>query len=207
MNNIHGARINRDVLTPKGSGFVGGHAPDFLLANDTWSQIISLKTGPDGAVYMIDWYDKNQCHRTEDNAHDRTNGRIFKVSYGETAIARLPGPGELECVNSYADPTCAAMGGEVDTRVLEVSRASGISLMFDARNILAKLASRSGEPSRHCSPQEQALRLTESAASGSECVMEPSRRRRVGRDGGRQGTADQKNTYDSRLDDPTRDGG
>ena len=83
MNNIHGARLNRDTLTPKGSGFVGSHAPDFLLANDSWSQIVSLRYGPDGNVYLIDWYDKNQCHRTESEAHDRTNGRIFKVSYGE----------------------------------------------------------------------------------------------------------------------------
>ena len=30
MNNIHGARLNRDVLEPEGSGFVGRHAPDFL---------------------------------------------------------------------------------------------------------------------------------------------------------------------------------
>jgi putative membrane-bound dehydrogenase-like protein len=84
MNNIHGARINRDVLKPSGSGFVGSHAPDFLLANDLWSQIISLKYGPDGSVFMIDWYDKNQCHHNDVNAHDRTNGRVFKVSFGET---------------------------------------------------------------------------------------------------------------------------
>ena len=83
MNNIHGARLNRDILEPKGSGFVGHHAPDFLLANDRWSQIVSLKYGPDGSVYMIDWYDKNQCHHRDVNGHDRTNGRIFKVSYGD----------------------------------------------------------------------------------------------------------------------------
>ena len=81
MNNIHGARLNRDTLRPVGSGFVGSHAPDFLLAHDRWSQIVALKYGPDGSVFMIDWYDKNQCHRNEDEAHDRTNGRIFKVSY------------------------------------------------------------------------------------------------------------------------------
>jgi len=55
MNNIHGARINRDVLTESGSGFIGSHAPDFLLANDVWSQIVSLKCGPDGSLFMIDW--------------------------------------------------------------------------------------------------------------------------------------------------------
>ena len=90
MNNIHGARLNRDTLKPTGSGSVGSHAPDFLLTNDRWSQIISLKSGPDGNVYMIDWYDKNQCHDNNVVAHDRTNGRIFKVSYG----ASKPIPGD-----------------------------------------------------------------------------------------------------------------
>ena len=83
MNNIHGARLNRDLLEPSGSGFIGHHAPDFLLANDLWSQIVSLKSGPDGQMYMIDWYDKNQCHLTDPAAHDRTNGRIFRVSHGD----------------------------------------------------------------------------------------------------------------------------
>ena len=90
MNNIHGARLNRDTLEPKGSGFVGHHAPDFLLANDSWSQIINMKYGPDGQVYFIDWYDRQQCHHNGVNVHDRSNGRIFKLSYGESkpAIAR-----------------------------------------------------------------------------------------------------------------------
>ena len=83
MNNIHGGRLNRDTLEPKGSGFVGHHAPDFLLANDSWSQIISMKYGPDGQVYFIDWYDRQQCHDKAMNIHDRTNGRIFKLSYGD----------------------------------------------------------------------------------------------------------------------------
>ena len=80
MNNIHGARLNRDVFKKEGSGLVGSHAPDFLLTHDLWSQIISMKYAPDGSFYMIDWYDKNQCHRIEANAHDRTNGRVFQVS-------------------------------------------------------------------------------------------------------------------------------
>jgi putative membrane-bound dehydrogenase-like protein len=81
MNNIHGARLNMDLLAPRGSGYVGDRAPDFLRANDSWSQIINLQYGPDGQMYLIDWYDKNQCHHGDPNGHDRTNGRIFKVSY------------------------------------------------------------------------------------------------------------------------------
>ncbi|MEO6807563.1 MAG: PVC-type heme-binding CxxCH protein [Isosphaeraceae bacterium] len=89
MNNIHGARINRDLLIPEGSGFNGRHAPDLVKANDLWSQIVSLRSGPDGNVYMIDWYDKNQCHHNDVNAHDRTNGRIFKVVYGDPKPVRV----------------------------------------------------------------------------------------------------------------------
>jgi putative membrane-bound dehydrogenase-like protein len=83
MNNIHGQRINMDILEPRGSGYVGKHGPDFLLTNDRWSQIINLRYGPDGDVYMIDWYDKNACHHNDVAGHDRTNGRIFKVIYGQ----------------------------------------------------------------------------------------------------------------------------
>ncbi|HTU27288.1 MAG TPA: family 16 glycoside hydrolase, partial [Pirellulales bacterium] len=81
--NIHGQRINMDLLKPSGSGYVGSHGPDFCLSNDSWSQILNLRYGPDGQVYMIDWYDKNACHHGNVQGHDRSNGRIFKITYGE----------------------------------------------------------------------------------------------------------------------------
>ena len=82
MNNIHGARINMDVPEAQGSGYVGHHGKDFILFNDVWSQIVNLRTDQDGAVYMIDWYDAQQCHTTDPNLVDRTNGRIFKMNFG-----------------------------------------------------------------------------------------------------------------------------
>jgi putative membrane-bound dehydrogenase-like protein len=108
MNNIHGARLNRDTLEPKGSGFVGHHAPDFLLANDSWSQIINMKYGPDGQVYFIDWYDRQQCHHKGVDVHDRTNGRIFKLSYGDAKpvkldLSKLPSPQLVGLMDSKND--------------------------------------------------------------------------------------------------------
>ncbi len=89
MNNIHGARINMDIPERAGSGFVGRHGPDFLNFNDKWSQVLNLLPGPDGSVYMIDWYDKNECHHNDPNGHDRSNGRIFKISYGEPQFEKV----------------------------------------------------------------------------------------------------------------------
>jgi len=85
MNNIHGNRVNNDILEREGSGFVGHHGDDLLLANDRWFRGINLKYGPDGSVYLIDWYDRNACHRSNPEIWDRTNGRVYNVSYGKPA--------------------------------------------------------------------------------------------------------------------------
>jgi putative membrane-bound dehydrogenase-like protein len=87
MGNIHGHRLNMDVLKPKGSGFVASHGPDFLLANDAWARFINLRTGPDGNVYLLDWYDKQACHHGDPNIWDRGNGRIYKIRYRGTKPA------------------------------------------------------------------------------------------------------------------------
>jgi putative membrane-bound dehydrogenase-like protein len=83
MNNIHGQRLNTDILKRDGSGFVGSHGPDFLLTGDLASQILNIRYGPDGNAYIIDWYDTNACHHNNVEGHDRSNGRIYKVSYGD----------------------------------------------------------------------------------------------------------------------------
>ncbi|WP_153557446.1 PVC-type heme-binding CxxCH protein [Roseimaritima sediminicola] len=83
FNNIHGNRVNNDVLEREGSGFVGRHGKDFLFANDHWFRGINLRYGPDGSVYLIDWYDKNACHRATPEIWDRSNGRLYRVRYGD----------------------------------------------------------------------------------------------------------------------------
>jgi hypothetical protein len=50
MGNIHGHRLNMDVLKLKGSGFVASYGPDFLLANDAWARFINMRCGPDGKL-------------------------------------------------------------------------------------------------------------------------------------------------------------
>ncbi|MCA9064892.1 MAG: VCBS repeat-containing protein, partial [Planctomycetaceae bacterium] len=84
FNNIHGNRINNDLLEkiPGESGYVGHHGNDFLMSNDHYYRGINLRYGPDGTVCLIDWYDRNACHRTNPEIWDRTNGRVYRVSWG-----------------------------------------------------------------------------------------------------------------------------
>jgi len=89
MNNIHGARMNMDIPERAGSGFVGKHGADFLLANDKASQMMDLRYDQDGSVYVLDWYDLNQCHRPDRAVHDYETGRIFKIVYGDTKTTKV----------------------------------------------------------------------------------------------------------------------
>ena len=51
--------VHRDVLTPKGSTFVASRARtdmEFLASQDSWFRPVNFYVGPDGALYLIDYY-------------------------------------------------------------------------------------------------------------------------------------------------------
>ncbi|WP_353196128.1 PVC-type heme-binding CxxCH protein, partial [Parapedobacter defluvii] len=81
MNNINGFRVNMDITKRAGSGYTASHGTDFINTNDFWSQWLNFRITPSGSVFVIDWYDKNQCHSPNPDVHDKTLGRIFKISH------------------------------------------------------------------------------------------------------------------------------
>ena len=78
--NLHGARINQEILETNKSTYVARHDDDLFMANDEWFRGLSLKYGPDGGVYITDWHDFGECH-DNDGSH-RTSGRIYKLTWG-----------------------------------------------------------------------------------------------------------------------------
>jgi putative heme-binding domain-containing protein len=90
MGNIHGGCINVDVLRRDGSTYVSDGEPDFLTAHDAWFMPVSQKVGPDGCLYVLDWYDRYHC--SQDAARDpagvdRLRGRLYRVRYRDTPRA------------------------------------------------------------------------------------------------------------------------
>lgn len=78
--NLHGRRVNFDALEREGSGYVGRHRPDPILAGDPWFRGLDLGTGPDGGVFVLDWSDTGECH--EQTGVHRSSGRIYKITAG-----------------------------------------------------------------------------------------------------------------------------
>ncbi len=84
MGNIHGNCINVDRLHRRGSTYHATAEPDFLVANDAWFMPVDQKTGPDGCLYILDWYDRYHCYQDanrDPKGIDRLRGRIYRVRY------------------------------------------------------------------------------------------------------------------------------
>ncbi|GHB77440.1 hypothetical protein GCM10007390_34450 [Persicitalea jodogahamensis] len=76
MANIHEHAVLSDVLEPKGSGFVGHHGDDFMLANNAQWVGFSLEVGPEGGLYVLDWHDADICGS---DVLNKESGRIFRI--------------------------------------------------------------------------------------------------------------------------------
>lgn len=110
MGNIHGGCINADIAERSGATYKGRPHPgfpapkgafehdtvakigegndaklaDFLTANDAWFMPVVQKVGPDGCLYLLDWYDRYHCYQ-DANADpagiEREKGRLYRVVY------------------------------------------------------------------------------------------------------------------------------
>src|SRR6266480_3448906 len=90
MGNIHGGCINSDELTRDGATYFAKPRPDFLTANDAWFMPVVQKTGPDGCLYILDWYDRYHCYQDANRdpaGIDRKHGRLYRVRYQGTPRA------------------------------------------------------------------------------------------------------------------------
>jgi putative heme-binding domain-containing protein len=90
MGNIHGGCVNSDELTRDGATYFGKPRPDFLTANDKWFMPVVQKTGPDGCLYILDWYDRYHCYQDagrDPAGIDREHGRLYRVRYKNTPRA------------------------------------------------------------------------------------------------------------------------
>lgn len=84
MANIHEHAVLSDVLERKGSGFVGRHGDDFMVANNAQWVGFSMEIGPEGGLYVLDWHDGDICGQEVLNEE---TGRIFRIM-PEKSLAR-----------------------------------------------------------------------------------------------------------------------
>jgi putative heme-binding domain-containing protein len=115
VGNVGTSRINRDRIEWRGTSSVGHELPDFLSTKDPWFRPVDLQIGPDGALYIADFYNRIIGHYEVPLTHpgrDRERGRIWRMVYrGEQGDKKLDSaalptelPGLLKELSS-ANPT------------------------------------------------------------------------------------------------------
>lgn len=83
LNDFRGNRVNRFQLTPSGSSYIAKQMPDVLASTHRAFRPIDVKTGPDGALYIADWYNPIIQHGEvdfRDPRRDHEHGRIWRVT-------------------------------------------------------------------------------------------------------------------------------
>ncbi len=84
MGNSVTGRVNSDKVTHRGSSLIGIEKPDFVTCDDRWFRPVEIKLGPDGALYIADFYDCIIGYYEVPLTHarrDKTRGRIWRVVY------------------------------------------------------------------------------------------------------------------------------
>ena len=92
MGNIHGGCLNCDRVERAGATYRGFGEEDFLTANDVWFMPVAQKVGPDGCMFVLDWYDRYHCYQ-DANADpagvDRGHGRLYRIVHGQRPTPKV----------------------------------------------------------------------------------------------------------------------
>jgi putative heme-binding domain-containing protein len=199
MGNIHGNCINVDILERNGSTYRARAAPDFLRAHDTWFMPVAQKTGPDGCLYILDWYDRYHCYQDANRdpaGIDRLKGRLYRVRYKETPRRfgfDLARSSDEELINLLGDPN--VYDRDIAQRLLTERASPAIrgrlqALILDAdaprparmHGLWALIGSGPLEPGFHArllSHKDPALQAWGVRAAGSQGRVEAGIRDRV----------------------------
>ena len=93
-NDIGFQGILRYRVKEDGSGFSGTPVEPLLKSSDPNFRPVALQFGPDGALYVVDWFNPlvgHMQHSLRDPNRDHTHGRIWRITYPEPAA---PGTGK-----------------------------------------------------------------------------------------------------------------
>lgn len=92
MGNIHGGCLNSDRVERFGATYKGSPEPDFITANDVWFMPVAQKVGPDGCLYVLDWYDRYHCYQdasADPKGVDRGHGRLYRIVHNKRPESKV----------------------------------------------------------------------------------------------------------------------
>lgn len=115
LNNCIGFHgVLRYRMKEDGSGFSATPVEPLLQSSDPNFRPVDLQFGPDGALYVVDWFNPligHMQHSLRDPNRDKSHGRIWRITYKNRPLVKAPKiDGEpianlLELLKEYEDRT------------------------------------------------------------------------------------------------------
>ncbi len=88
-NSLHNfVYVSRRV--PDTSTFQAVDEAPLLKSSDRWFRPVDAKVGPDGAIYLADWYDTRLSHVSPIDDWSKQDGRIYRVRPAHASLRREP---------------------------------------------------------------------------------------------------------------------
>jgi len=88
MQRVQGIKLFRD-----GPYHTLVKLPDFVRSSDDWFRPVAIHFGPDGCLYIVDWYNKVISHNEVPRNHpdrDKKRGRIWRVRHKDQPLREVP---------------------------------------------------------------------------------------------------------------------
>jgi len=121
VNGPTGHLIGTYVLKPDGAGFRSTSPANLVASDDEWSAPIMSEVGPDGNMWMIDWYNYIIQHNPtpqgfktgkggayETDLRDKIHGRIYRIVYTAGGVSKpfsLKDADTAKLVKTLTNPT------------------------------------------------------------------------------------------------------
>jgi putative heme-binding domain-containing protein len=90
---FRGHRVCRFKISDNGSTFASREMPEVIKSNHPAFRPVDVKMGPDGALYIADWYNPIIQHGEvdfRDPRRDKTHGRIWRVTVAHRPLVPRP---------------------------------------------------------------------------------------------------------------------
>ena len=92
-NDFRANKVYRYEIVEDGSGYAANRQPNFLESSHVSFRPVDITMGPDGAIYIADWYSPIIQHgevNFRDPRRDHDHGRIWRVSHRGRRLVERP---------------------------------------------------------------------------------------------------------------------
>jgi putative heme-binding domain-containing protein len=92
-NDFRANRINRFKLEEQGSGYASRQVEDLMWTDNVAFRPVDINVGPDGAIYVADWYNPIIQHGEvdfHDPRRDQEHGRIWRIVAKNRPLVKKP---------------------------------------------------------------------------------------------------------------------